>query len=60
MVLGCINRIALDTRQIASHSDLGLPCGLYQLMSHTKGKALLFEFEWVLQPTFSSTPSHPL
>ena len=27
---------------------IGIPCGLYQFMSHTEGTALLFEFEWVL------------
>ena len=30
--------------QIAPHKGLGLPCGLYQFMSHIEGTALLFEF----------------
>ena len=32
----------------APKGNLGLPCGLYQFMSHTEGAALLFESERVL------------
>ena len=40
--------IGLHVYQTAPHSSLGLPCGLYQFMSHTEGTALLFKFEWLL------------
>ena len=35
--------------QAAPLSSLGLPCQLYQFMSHTEGTALLLESEWFLQ-----------
>ena len=40
--------------QTATHGSLGLPCGLYQFMSLTEGKAQLFESKLVLYPTFCS------
>ena len=48
--------------QAASDGSLALPCGLYQFMSNTEGKALLFESKWLLYPTFGSPPcptTHP-
>ena len=48
--------------QAAPHGSLGLPYGLYQFMSVTKGTAQLFESEWVLYPAFGSPPApttHP-
>ena len=48
--------------QTAPHGSLGLPCGLYQSKSFTKGTPLLFESEWVLYPAFGSPPAptaHP-
>ena len=52
--------------QAAPDGSLVLPCGLYQFMSITEGKALLFESKWLLYPAFGSplpTPpplTHPL
>ena len=49
---GCISwswgaLIGLHRVPIAPHGSLGLPCGLYQFMSHTEGTALLFESKWL-------------
>ena len=38
---------------------IGLPCGLYQLMSHTKGTALLFVSKYLFYPSLSSPPTSP-
>ena len=62
---GCISwswgaLIGLHGVQTAPHGSLGLPCGLYQLVSLSEGTALLFESEWVLYPAFGSPPTHPL
>ena len=48
--------------QAAPNVSLVLPCGLYQFMSNTEGKALLFESKWLLYPAFDSPPdptTHP-
>ena len=34
--------------QAAPHASLGFLSGLYQLVPHTEGTALLFESEWLL------------
>ena len=34
--------------QSAPNGSLGLPCGLYQFMSHSEGTALLLESKWLL------------
>ena len=34
--------------------SLVFPCGLYQFMSNTEGKALLFGSKWLVCPAFSS------
>ena len=55
MVLGIINRTAWGTKLLLTAAKL--PCGLYQVMSHTEGIPLLFESEWLLEATIDSPPA---